>query len=438
MFFCSLPVVLYFARNTHMHIYKFGGASIATPERVENLKQLLVDAPSGPLVVVVSAKGKTTNLLEQVVQAYMQGDIELARTRIQEVEADHTRYAQQLLGTIPNLLAETINELLTEVYWLLDEPVQRNYDYCYDQVVAVGELLSTAIIAAYLNQEQVPIQWLDVRDIVKTDSSYRDAAIDYTATQKAVDLILKPALNRNNRVMVQGFIGSTDENNTVTLGREGSDYTAAIMAYMLNAEKVSIWKDVPGFLNADPKQFENTVTIPEISYREVIEMTYYGAQIIHPKTIKPLQNKQIPLHVRCFLDASHPGTLIHQTENAINYPPLMVLKNQQVLLQVNTRDYSFITEDKLSELYHLFHALRIKINVMQTAAISFVACVDFHAQKIEQLLDALKEHYDVKRNENVFLFTVRHYNEAILQTELANRNVLLTQKTRQTIQVVAV
>lgn len=421
-----------------MHIYKFGGASIATPERVENLKQLLVDAPSGPLVVVVSAKGKTTNLLEQVVQAYMQGDIELARTRIQEVEADHTRYAQQLLGTIPNLLAETMNELLTEVYWLLDEPVQRSYDYCYDQVVAVGELLSTAIIAAYLNQEQVPIQWLDVRDIVKTDSSYRDAAIDYTATQKAVDLILKPALNRNNRVMVQGFIGSTDENNTVTLGREGSDYTAAIMAYMLNAEKVSIWKDVPGFLNADPKQFENTVTIPEISYREVIEMTYYGAQIIHPKTIKPLQNKQIPLHVRCFLDASHPGTLIHQTENAINYPPLMVLKNQQVLLQVNTRDYSFITEDKLSELYHLFHALRIKINVMQTAAISFVACVDFHAQKIEQLLDALKEHYDVKRNENVFLFTVRHYNEAILQTELANRNVLLTQKTRQTIQVVAV
>lgn len=421
-----------------MHIYKFGGASIATPERVENLKQLLVDAPRGPLVVVISAKGKTTNQLEEVVMAYMQGDIELARTRIQDVEADHNRYAQQLLGTIPDALAETMNELLTEVYWLLDEPVQRNYDYCYDQVVAVGELLSTAIIAAYLNQEQVPIQWLDVRDIVKTDSQYRDAAIDYSATQKAVDLILKPALHRSKRIMVQGFIGSTDENNTVTLGREGSDYTAAIMAYMLNAEKVSIWKDVPGFLNADPKQFENTVTIPEISYREVIEMTYYGAQIIHPKTIKPLQNKQIPLHVRCFLDASHPGTLIHHTEQAIDYPPLMVLKNQQVLLQVNTRDYSFITEDKLSELYHLFHALRIKINVMQTAAISFVACVDFHAKKIEQLLDALKEHYDVKRNENVFLFTVRHYNEAILQTELANRNVLLTQKTRQTIQVVAV
>jgi aspartate kinase len=305
-------------------------------------------------------------------------------------------------------------------------------------VVAVGELLSTAIIAAYLNQEEVSIQWLDVRDMLKTDSNYRDAAIDYAATQKAVDLILKPVLHGNKRVMVQGFIGSTDENNTVTLGREGSDYTAAIMAYMLNAEKVSIWKDVPGFLNADPKQFNNTVTIPEISYREVIEMTYYGAQIIHPKTIKPLQNKQIPLHVRCFLDASHPGTLIHQTENPIDYPPLMVLKNQQVLLQVTTRDYSFITEDKLSELYHLFHALRIKINVMQTAAISFVACVDFHTQKIEHLLDALKEHYDVKRNENVFLFTVRHYNEAILQTELANRNVLLTQKTRQTIQVVAV
>lgn len=421
-----------------MHIYKFGGASIATPERVQNLKQLLLDAPQGPLVLVVSAKGKTTNALEEVVDAYIQGNQELARERIQLLEADHLAYAEQLLGTVPDSLAETLNELLTEVYWLLDEPVQRNFDYCYDQVVAVGELLSTAIIAAYLNQENVPIQWMDVRDLIKTDSNYRDAAIDYTATQKAVDAYLKPILTTNKRVILQGFIGSTDENNTVTLGREGSDYTAAIMAYMLDAEKVSIWKDVPGFLNADPKQFENTVTIPEISYREVIEMTFYGAQIIHPKTIKPLQNKQIPLHVRCFLDASHPGTLIHQTEQAIEYPPLMVLKDNQVLLQVSTRDYSFITEDKLSELYHLFHALRIKINVMQTAAISFVACVDFNAQKIEHLLDALKANYDVKRNENVFLFTVRHYNEAILQTELANRNVLLTQKTRQTIQVVAV
>lgn len=422
-----------------MHIYKFGGASIATAERVKNLKQLLLDAPVGPLVVVVSAKGKTTNALEEVVAAYMRGDAEQAKEQLRILENDHLDYARMLMGTVPMALADQLNDLITEVYWLLEDPTVRNYDYCYDQVVAVGELLSTAIIAAYLNQEQVPIQWLDVRDLIKTDSTYRDASIDYPATQKAVESILKPALKKNTRVIVQGFIGSTDENNTVTLGREGSDYTAAIMAYMLDADKVSIWKDVPGFLNADPKQFNNTVTIPEISYREVIEMTYYGAQIIHPKTIKPLQNKQIPLHVRCFLDPKHPGTLIHEPNEPIQYPPLMVLKNQQVLLQVSTRDYAFITEDKLSELYQLFHTLRIKINVMQTAAISFVACVDFHSEKLQHLLDALhKAHYDVKRNENVILFTIRHYNDNVLQTEFSERNVLLTQKTRQTIQVVAV
>ena len=422
-----------------MHIYKFGGASIATAERVKNVKQLLLDAPVGPLVVVVSAKGKTTNALEEVVSAYMRGDAEQAKEQLRILENDHLDYARMLMGTVPMTLADQLNDLITEVYWLLEDPTVRNYDYCYDQVVAVGELLSTAIIAAYLNQEQVPIQWLDVRDLIKTDSTYRDASIDYQATQKAIDCILKPTLKKNTRVIVQGFIGSTDENNTVTLGREGSDYTAAILAYMLDADKVSIWKDVPGFLNADPKQFNNTVTIPEISYREVIEMTYYGAQIIHPKTIKPLQNKQIPLHVRCFLDPEHPGTLIHEPNEPIQYPPLMVLKNQQVLLQVSTRDYAFITEDKLSELYQLFHTLRIKINVMQTAAISFVACVDFNADKLQHLLDALhKAHYDVKRNENVILFTIRHYNNDVLQTELGERNVLLTQKTRQTIQVVAV
>ena len=422
-----------------MHIYKFGGASIATAERVKNVKQLLLDAPVGPLVVVVSAKGKTTNALEEVVSAYMRGDAEQAKEQLRILENDHLDYARMLMGTVPMALADQLNDLITEVYWLLEDPTVRNYDYCYDQVVAVGELLSTAIIAAYLNQEQVPIQWLDVRDLIKTDSTYRDASIDYQATQKAIDSILKPTLKKNTRVIVQGFIGSTDENNTVTLGREGSDYTAAILAYMLDADKVSIWKDVPGFLNADPKQFNNTVTIPEISYREVIEMTYYGAQIIHPKTIKPLQNKQIPLHVRCFLDPKHPGTLIHEPNEPIQYPPLMVLKNQQVLLQVSTRDYAFITEDKLSELYQLFHTLRIKINVMQTAAISFVACVDFNADKLQHLLDALhKAHYDVKRNENVILFTIRHYNNDVLQTELGERNVLLTQKTRQTIQVVAV
>lgn len=421
-----------------MHIYKFGGASIASPERAKALIPILQQAPAGPLVVVVSAKGKTTNALEQVVNTFMQGETEKAITLLQALEEEHLQYAEQLLGHVPSALSQKINELITEVYWVLEDESPRAYDYCYDQIVAVGELLSTAIIAVYCQQEKLDMVWLDVRDILKTDSCYREAGIDYTATGKQVDAILKPTLQKHRMVMLQGFIGSTDENNTVTLGREGSDYTAAIMGYFLDAEKVSIWKDVPGFLNADPKQFEQTQTIPEISFREVIEMTYYGAQIIHPKTIKPLQNKNIPLHVRCFLDPQLPGTLVHNTTENIAYPPLMVLKSNQVLLQVSTRDYAFITEEKLSELYQLFHALRIKINLIQNAAISFVACIDFQAEKLNNLLEALSKNYDVKRNEGVFLFTVRHYTDEILQTELMHRNVLLTQKTRQTIQVVAV
>lgn len=421
-----------------MQIYKFGGASIASPERVKALIQILQHAPVGPLVVVVSAKGKTTNQLEEVVNTFMQGNAPKAIELLQALEKDHLDYAASLMEHIPISLQEKINELITEVYWILEDETPRDYNYCYDQIVAVGELLSTAIIAAYLQQENMDIAWLDVRDLIKTDSHYREAGIDYAATAKQVNALLKPALQKKRMVMVQGFIGSTDENNTVTLGREGSDYTAAILAYMLDAEKVSIWKDVPGFLNADPKQFEHTQPIPEISFREVIEMTYYGAQIIHPKTIKPLQNKNIPLHVRCFLDPKHPGTLVHNTTANIHYPPLMVLKANQVLLQVSTRDYAFITEDKLSELYHLFHALRIKINLIQNAAISFVACIDHDTEKLNNLLLALSNHYDVKRNEGVFLFTVRHYTEEVLQTELMHRNVLLTQKTRQTIQVVAV
>ncbi|MBU3676319.1 MAG: aspartate kinase [Chitinophagaceae bacterium] len=421
-----------------MQIYKFGGASIASPERAKALIPILQQAPAGPLVVVVSAKGKTTNALEEVVNTFMQGEGDKAMALLQNLEEEHLQYAEQLLGRVPSALSQKINELITEVYWVLEEESPRTYDYCYDQIVAVGELLSTAIISAYCQQEKLDMQWLDVRDILKTDSCYREAGIDYTATGKQVNMILKPALQKHRMVMLQGFIGSTDENNTVTLGREGSDYTAAIMGYFLDAEKVSIWKDVPGFLNADPKQFEHTQTIAEISFREVIEMTYYGAQIIHPKTIKPLQNKNIPLHVRCFLDPQLPGTLVHNTTENMAYPPLMVLKSNQVLLQVSTRDYAFITEEKLSELYQLFHALRIKINLIQNAAISFVACIDFHAEKLNNLLEALSKNYDVKRNEGVFLFTVRHYTEEILQTELMHRNVLLTQKTRQTIQVVAV
>lgn len=419
-----------------MKVFKFGGASIETTERARNVVSIVNDFATEKLLIVISAKGKTTNALEKVVEAFFRKEHELALKLLKDIEDDHFNYASELLGTSEPSLVSKLQELFTEIHWVLEEPEGRGYDYYYDQIVSVGELLSTSIIAAYMNQQGLPTEWVDIRDVMKTDNTYRDATIEWDLTQKLASDTFLPKWNNCNVILSQGFIGSTDENNSVTLGREGSDYTAAVMANMLNAESVTIWKDVPSLLNADPKIFPNTVPIEEITFREVIEMAYYGAQVIHPKTIKPLQNKDIPLYVKCFLDKNLQGTLIHNSEKSIAYPPIMVLKTNQVLLQVTTKDYSFITEDNLSRIYTLFHDCKVKINLIQNAAISFVACVDNQPEKLESLLQALNKEYDVKRNENLFLFTVRHYTQHVLKEELKNRTVLLTQKTRQTIQLV--
>jgi aspartate kinase len=419
-----------------MKVYKFGGASIETTERARNVVSIVNDFATEKLLIVISAKGKTTNALEKVVEAFFRKENELALKLLKDIEEDHFNYASELLGTSEPSLVSKLQELFTEIHWVLEEPEGRGYDYYYDQIVSVGELLSTSIIAAYMNLQGLPTEWVDIRDVMKTDNTYRDATIEWDLTQKLASDTFLPKWNKCNIILSQGFIGSTDENNSVTLGREGSDYTAAVMANMLNAESVTIWKDVPSLLNADPKIFPNTVPIEEITFREVIEMAYYGAQVIHPKTIKPLQNKDIPLYVKCFLDKNLQGTLIHNSEKSIAYPPIMVLKTNQVLLQVTTKDYSFITEDNLSRIYTLFHDCKVKINLIQNAAISFVACVDNQPEKLESLLQALNKEYDVKRNENLFLFTVRHYTQHVLKEELKNRTVLLTQKTRQTIQLV--
>jgi aspartate kinase len=419
-----------------MKVFKFGGASIETTERARNVVSIVNDFATEKLLIVISAKGKTTNALEKVVEAFFRKEHELALKLLKDIEDDHFNYASELLGTSEPSLVSKLQELFTEIHWVLEEPEGRGYDYYYDQIVSVGELLSTSIIAAYMNQQGLPTEWVDIRDVMKTDNTYRDATIEWDLTQKLASDTFLPKWNNCNVILSQGFIGSTDENNSVTLGREGSDYTAAVMANMLNAESVTIWKDVPSLLNADPKIFPNTVPIEEITFREVIEMAYYGAQVIHPKTIKPLQNKDIPLYVKCFLDKNLHGTLIHNSEKSIAYPPIMVLKTNQVLLQVTTKDYSFITEDNLSRIYTLFHDCKVKINLIQNAAISFVACVDNQPEKLESLLQVLNKEYDVKRNENLFLFTVRHYTQHVLKEELKNRTVLLTQKTRQTIQLV--
>jgi aspartate kinase len=419
-----------------MKVFKFGGASIESAERAKNIVSIIQEYSKDQLLVVISAKGKTTNALEEIARNYFNKNTTAAEALFEQLKTDHDRYAQELLDDSFASLAEKLQTLYLEIEWILNEEPVRSYDYYYDQIVSVGELLSTLIIASLLNKTADEAVWIDVRDVLKTDSNYRDANIDWQTTAQNTDQMIKPLFAQKNIVVTQGFIGSTDENNSVTLGREGSDYTAAVFASMCGAQSVTIWKDVPSLLNADPKIFPNTVPIEEITFHEVIEMAYYGAQVIHPKTIKPLQNSNIPLYVKCFLDKSKPGTLIHNTDKKINYPPILVLKTDQTLLQVTTRDYSFITEDNLSTIYKLFHSCKIRINLIQNAAISFVACIDSHAAHLEELLTLLHEQYDVKRNENLFLFTARHYKQEVLREELKNRTVLLTQKTRQTIQMV--
>jgi aspartate kinase len=329
---------------------------------------------------------------------------------------------------------EQFNDFFTEVEWLLhDEPV-REYDYYYDQIVCLGELLSTAIVSAYLNEIGVGNQWIDVRDVFRTDDNFRDAAIDFTFTQQQVNTQIKPLLAANRIVITQGFIGCTDENESTTLGREGSDYTAAVFAYMLDAESVAIWKDVKGIMNADPKQFADAQYISELNYDEVIEMAYYGAQVIHPKTIKPLQNKNIPLYVKCFADAGLPGTVIHNNP-VKNLPPIIVVKQNQVLLQLHTKDFSFIGEQPMSDLYEIMAKLHIKPNLIQTHAVNLQLCIDDRPDKVEKLALAASSEFDVQVEKGLTLLSIRHYNNDTLEKLTAGKRIELKQQSPETVQM---
>ena len=419
-----------------MQVYKFGGASIATPERMRALLPIIQYGGS-PLVVVVSAFGKTTNALEAVVNAANEGKREEALQKIEQLEKAHNDYAAEILSPKAyEEIKEKLNEYYTEIHWAIDDAGRQSKDYVYDQIVCVGEILSTSIFSAFLNDQGYTNQWIDARDVIRTDDNYRDPVVDFDFSKGQVQKMIVPALQKSNIVITQGFIGSTADNNSTTLGREGSDYTAALLAAMIPAQSVSIWKDVEGLLNADPKLFPNTVKIEEITYHEVIEMAYYGAQVIHPKTIKPLQNANIPLYVKCFLDASLKGTVIQNATDTFVYPPLIVLKKDQILLQITSRDFSFITEENLRNLYNIFHGQHVKINLIQNAAISLVVCVDNREDKIKSLVEVLEKDYKVLKNDDVQLLTIRHYTPSIMEELTKGRVILLEQKTRQTVQVV--
>ena len=417
-----------------MKIFKFGGASVNTVERIRNVSTILSSYTEEKILIVISAIGKTTNALEEVVRYFVEGDNQSALTAFGLIKEEHLRISAELLGDAMRG-NELLAEFFTEVEWLLHDKPVREYDYYYDQVVCIGELLSTSIVAEYLIQSGFNLKWVDVRDILRTDNTFRDANVQWEFSSRRINEDILPLFGEADMILTQGFIGATDENESTTLGREGSDYTAAIFASMLNAKNLTIWKDVKGVMNADPKKYSDTIIIDELNYEEVIEMAFYGAQVIHPKTIQPLQNKSIPLHVKSFLDPSLPGTIIHNSKIK-GLPPIVVVKEKQVLVHLRSRDFTFVSEKPLADLYQLLMHLKIKPNLVQTAAIHVSICLDDAPDKIERLALEASDQFDVLVEKGLQLLTVRHYKADKIEQLVNGRDVQLRQQTKEIIQMV--
>ena len=398
-----------------------------------NLARVVKKYTANQLLIVVSAMGKTTNALEKLTASYIAQNDD-THTVFEEIKAYHYNIMAQLFQPTDRVFDEVANTFV-EIDWMMEDEPHDDYNFIYDQIVSVGELVSTRIVTAYLNQCGIKSQWLDVRGYIHTDNTYREGSVQWTKTAQSIRKDI-PAMLDKGIVVTQGFLGGTSENFTTTLGREGSDYTASIFASCLKAESVTTWKDVPGILNADPKYFDDTVKFDELTYTEAIEMTYYGATVIHPKTIKPLQNNNIPLLVKPFNDLEAPGTIIK--ENALNAfeKPVIILKHNQVLLSISAKDYSFISEDHLSELFTLFAQNHVKVNVMQTSALSFSVCFDYKEHQFGKLLKGLSGGYKIKYNEGLTLTTLRHYKLHDLRDFTSGKTTLLEQVSRNTAQLI--
>lgn len=417
-----------------MKVFKFGGASVNSIERIKNVKDIIRLYQGDKLMIIISAMGKTTNALEKVAESFYAGNKEDALKLFEVIKSQHITTAKYLLVTHFNACLEQLSSFFTEVEWLLHDKPVKPFDYYYDQVVCCGELLSTCIVSHYFNEAGVANSWIDVRDVLRTDNNFRDAGIVWPYAQQKTKELIEPVFNNGNIIITQGFIGSTDENESTTLGREGSDFTAAIFANLLNAESLTIWKDVEGIMSADPKQFKQAQFIQELSFEEIIEMAYYGAQVIHPKTIKPLENKGIPLHVKCFLDASLPGTVITR-KKAKNLPPIVIIKQQQALLHLHSQDFSFVGEKPISHLYQVFEQVKTKPNLIQTGAISVQLCLDDKAEKVDLLAAEASAIFNVEVEKGLSLLTIRHFTRALLDEMLKDKEVVLMQQTRETVQV---
>ena len=417
-----------------MQVFKFGGASVQDLDHIKNVGNIIRQYADDKLLIVVSAMGKTTNALEKVAEAFYNGKKEEALSLFDGIKKQHITLSKYLLVTHFNRCLAQLSDFFTEIEWLLHDKPVRDHAYYYDQIVCVGELLSTCIVSYYLNEIAIENIWIDVRDVLRTDDNFREAIVDWSITEQKVKEHIAPVFSGKNIVITQGFIGSTDENESTTLGREGSDFTAAIFANLLNAQNLTIWKDVAGVMNADPKRFPDAQLLDHLSFSEVIEMAYYGAQVIHPKTIKPIQNKSIPLYVKCFSDTSLPGTVIDNNP-VKDLPPIIILKNNQALLRLTSMDFSFVGEKPMSRLYAIFGELNVRPNLIQTGAIHLQICLDDREDKITHLSRLSSETFDVQVEKGLNLLTVRHYNTQIIDSLIKGKERILMQQTKETMQV---
>ena len=413
-----------------MKVFKFGGASVKDAAGVKNVQNVLEKTGNGPKVIVISAMGKTTNALEIVIKDYL-FEKEIPKS-LEAVEETHFDILNELFEDTKASVFTKVNKLFTELKNFLQHNKSEQYDFVYDQVICYGELVSTTIVSEYLNSQNVNTNWVDAREFIKTDSVYRDAGVNWEETQEAI----QHNLNLNKINITQGFIGSDPNNFTTTLGREGSDYTAAIFAYCLNAENVTIWKDVPGVLNADPRVFKDPELLQHISYEEAIELAFYGASVIHPKTLQPLQQKEIPLFVKPFLKPESEGTKVGK--GALIFPeiPCFIVKNDLVLISLSTLDFSFMVEENISEIFRLFHQYQMKVDLIQNSAISFSVCLDNKFNQLEKLIQHLKARFKVSFVPGVSLFTIRHFNDEAIASLEKDKEILLKQLTHNTLQIV--
>ena len=416
-----------------LSIYKFGGASISTVERIKEVPKIIKASHFKQLFLVFSAMGKTTNALEKVVEAHQLKNGEAVQL-LEEIKQEHLAICGELFVDSEKV-KQAVSNHFVEVYWQLEDEYATNYDYDYDQIVGVGELVSSTIMSFYLKQCELPNTWVDARSIIKTNRNFRAADVEWESTNAAINQIVKPILEKEI-VVSQGFIGSTSDNETTTLGREGSDFTGAILANCLQASELVIWKDVEGVLNADPKLQNNTVKLHSINYKEAVEMAYYGAKVIHPKTIKPLQNKGVPLIVRSFLSPTINGSTISGAENNGFTKAIYILKQNQVLLTFGSKDFSFFNEDQVATIMHSLAKENVTINLMQRGAVECSFVVNFNKDLEQQVLPKLSNEFIIDQKNDLRLETLRHYKEGDITELKQNKSILLEQRNPITYQIV--